>query len=38
MDVFNHLKFEKALWPSEVYEEMILGCDDVGIGVLMELC
>ena len=38
MEAFKHLKIGKAPGQSEVYTEMILVREDVGIRVLMELC
>ena len=38
MEAFKHLMIGKARGPSEVYIEMILASEDVGIRVLMELC
>ena len=38
MEALKHLKIGKAPGPTEVYEEMILASEDVGMRVLMELC
>ena len=38
MEAYKYLKIGMASGPTEVYAEMILASDDVGISVLMELC
>ena len=37
MEAFKHLKIGKTPGPTDVYAEMILPSEDVGISALMEL-